>query len=324
MLDVVQVTRCFGRRTALEDVSFQAARGDIVGVLGPNGAGKTTLLRLAACYLQPTRGTIRLNGLDSFRQSLEFRRRMGYLPERCPLYDEMTVGEYLQYRARLKGLPFLRARIRVRELAEQLGVDRVRGRIIGSLSLGYRRRTGLADALLQDPRLLLLDDPIANVDAVECERMAAAITNAARHATVLVTGHALAQLGELCTRFVVLRAGRLEAQATRAELQSAGGGVRLRAEVAGATEAALRRVAALFPGGAEAAVTLQDDGWWQLAWSTPPSGSVRDAVATEVARQGWRLRSVEVVVPALESRLADLVAGRSLAQGRDAAARGAA
>ena len=324
MLEVVQVTRCFGRRTALEDVSFQAVRGDIVGVLGPNGAGKTTLLRLASCFLQPTRGVIRLNGLDSFRQSLEFRRRMGYLPERCPLYDDMTVGEYLLYRARLKGLPFLKARIRAREQAEQLGLDEVRGRLIGSLSLGCRRRTGLADALLQDPKLLLLDDPIANVDSVECERIAAGVINAARHATVLVTGHALAQLGALCTRFLVLRAGCVAAEVTRADLQAGDSGVLLLAEVAGATEAALKRIAALFPGGAAAVVQLQPDGWWRLSWATRQSGAVRDAVATEVARQGWRLRSVEVVVPSLESRLADLVAGRATADGpNDVAKEGA-
>jgi len=223
MLEVVQVTRCFGRRVALEQISFQAAPGDIVGVLGPNGAGKTTLLRLAACYLQPTRGVIRLNGLDSFRQSLDFRRHMGYLPERCPLYDDMTVGEYLFFRARLKGFSFLKARRRAHELAEQLNLGGMRGRLIGSLSLGCRRRTGLADALLHDPRLLLLDDPIANVDSIECERIMASVTHAARHATVLVSGHALAQLGALCTRFLVLRAGRMTADVTRTDLQAGGG-----------------------------------------------------------------------------------------------------
>jgi ABC-2 type transport system ATP-binding protein len=311
MLEVVQVTRCFGRRTALEDVSFQAARGEIVGVLGPNGAGKTTLLRLAACYLQPTRGAIRLHGLDSFRNSLEYRRHLGYLPERCPLYDDMTVGDFLVYRARLKGMAFLRARRRTRELAEHLGLGDVRGRLIGSLSLGCRRRTGVADALLHDPHLLLLDDPISNVDPVESEHIAAGVAQAARHAAVLITGHALPQLGALCTRFLVLRAGRVAADAHRADLQAATDGVRLVAEVAGATEAALKRIAAMFPGGEAAHVRLEPDGWWQVSWGTRPVPGLRDAVATEVARQGWRLRSVELAVPPLEARLAALIAGRA-------------
>ena len=315
MLEVVQVTRCFGRRTALEQVSFQAGRGDIIGLLGPNGAGKTTLLRLAACYLQPTRGTIRLNGLDSFRQSLEFRRHMGYLPERCPLYDDMTVGEYLLYRARIKGLAFLRARRRARELAEQMGLGEVRGRLIGSLSLGCRRRTGVADALLHDPKLLLLDDPIANVDPIECDRIANSVTHAARHAAVVVSGHALAQLSTLCTRFLVLRAGRVATDVARADLAAGNSGVLLVAEVSGATEAALKRIAAIFPGGAEAHVKLQPDGWWHLSWATRQTGDMRDAVATEIARQGWRQRSVNVEVPSLESRLVDLVAGRADAAG---------
>lgn len=310
MLEVVQVTRCFGRRVALEQVTFQAARGDIVGILGPNGAGKTTLLRMAACYLQPTRGVIRLNGLDSFRQSLEYRRHLGYLPERCPLYDDMTVGEYLFYRARLKGLSFRRARRCARELAEQLGLNELRGRLIGKLSLGCRRRTALVDALLHDPRLLLLDDPIANVDPVECEHITAGVSRAARHATVLVSGHALTQLGALCTRFLVLRAGQVVADLTRTDLQARDCGARLVAEVSGATEAALKRIAALFPGGAEAVVQLQPDGWWQLAWVTGESTAVRDAVVAEIARQGWRLRTVTLVTPSLEARLADLVAGR--------------
>ncbi len=196
---------------------------------------------------------------------------MGYLPERCPLYDDMTVGEYLFYRARIKGIPFLKARIRSRELAEQLGLGPVSGRLIGSLSLGCRRRTGLADALLHDPKLLLLDDPIANVDAVECERISAGVINAARHATVLVSGHALAQLGELCTRFLVLRAGAVVADVTRASLLADAGGARLPAEMAGATEAALKRMA----------------------------------------------------VPSLESRLADLVAGRKTGAAPEAAQEGA-
>jgi ABC-2 type transport system ATP-binding protein len=299
---------------ALEAVSFQAASGDVVGVLGPNGAGKTTLLRLAACYLQPTRGVIRLNGLDSFRQSLAFRAQLGYLPERCPLYDDMTVGEYLNYRANLKGFTFGKARHRAREMADQLGLGDLRGRLLGTLSFGCRRRTAMADALLHAPRLLLLDDPIANVDPLECEHMAACVTRAARHAAVLVTGHALEQLGTFCTRFLVLRAGQVVADVARTELEAGYEGVRVAVEVAGATEAALKRIAALFPGGTEAVVSLLPDGWWQVAWAPQQApGTIRDAVANEVARQGWRLRAVELVVPSLTARLTDLVAGRAIA-----------
>jgi ABC-2 type transport system ATP-binding protein len=309
MLEVHQVTRCFGRRKALEAVSFETAAGDIVGVLGPNGAGKTTLLRLAACFLQPTRGVIRLNGLDSFHQSLRYRQALGYLPERCPLYDEMTVGEYLNYRANLKGFSFVKARRRAREMAEQLGLGDLRGRLIGTLSLGCRRRTAMADALLHAPRLLLLDDPIASVDPVECGHISENITRAAKHAAVLVTGHDLARLGALCTRFLVLRAGRVAADLTRAGLEGATGG-RVMVEVAGAAEAALRRVFTQFPGGAAAEVRLLPEGWWQVSWAlTEPPGGMRDAVAGEVARQGWRLRAVDLVIPSLGARLAAMVAG---------------
>jgi ABC-2 type transport system ATP-binding protein len=304
-------------------VSFQASRGDIMGVIGPNGAGKTTLLRLAAGYLQPTRGSIRLGSMDSFRHSFAYRRHLGYLPERCPLYDDMTVGEYLHYRARLKGLNYRRARRRARDLAEQLGLTTVRGRLIGSLSLGCRRRTGVADALLLDPRLLLLDDPIANVDPVECERIAACVAHSAQHAVVLITGHALAQLGALCTRFLVLRDGRVAADVSRTEVAAGHDGVMLVVEVSGPAEETLRQMAANFAGGGKASVERQADGWWRVSWGVRPTDDTRDAVVAEVTRLGWRTRAVQVVAPALEARLADLVAGRGAAGGTPAAGEGA-
>jgi ABC-2 type transport system ATP-binding protein len=312
MLQVDQVTRCYGRRAVLRDVAFAAAPGEIVGLLGPNGAGKTTLLRLLACYLQPTAGAIRVNGLDTFRDSLAVRRLAGYQPERCPLHDEMTVGEYLRFRARIKGLSFLRVRRRVRELTGQAGLDDVRGRLIGGLSLGCRRRVGVTDALLSDPRLLLLDDPFAGVDAEEVRRLAALIAGAGRHAVVVVSGHALAALAGLCTRFLVLRDGAVAADCHRHDLQARLGAAGVSAEIAGTSEAALRKLAARF-GAAAAAVELLDDGWWRMSWSAPDADDRRDAISAEVVRHGWRLRSVQATVPALETVLADLVAGRRAA-----------
>jgi ABC-2 type transport system ATP-binding protein len=313
MLTFDQVTRCFGRRTALDGVSFQAARGEVIGVIGPNGAGKTTLLRLGACFLQPTRGAIDLNGMDTFRQSLAVRRSVGYLPERCPLYDDMTVREYLRFRARLKGLPLRKVRVRVRDLAEQVGLGEDGGRPIAGLSLGSRRRLGVADALLSDPKLLLLDDPLANVDAVETARLVGCIAASSRHAIVLVSGHTLALFAGLCARYLVLRGGRLVLDATRQDLQTRHGGATLAMEVAGAGDAALRRAVARYPGGAGATVDLQPDGWWRVCWPMVSGGeALRDTVASDAARMGWRLRAVNVIRPPLENVLADCVAGRNL------------
>ena len=309
MLEVLQVTRCFGRRTALDEVSFEAAPGEIVGLLGHNGAGKTTLLRLAACYLQPTGGAIRLHGLDTFHDSLAVRRLTGYLPERCPLYDDMTVREYLRFRARLKGLSFLKARRRVRDLMAQMGLEDASNRLIGGLSLGVRRRVGVVDALSHDPKLLLLDDPLANVDPVETQRMVAAIGAAACHAIVLISGHALEVLGALCTHYVVLRDGRLSAQVSRHDLQAGGRTRTLEAEVSGTSEAALRRLSTRFAGVDVARVTRLPDGWWQVSWTAAQETDVRDAFAADVVRQGWRLRTVRLTAPSLGVLLAELVAG---------------
>jgi len=223
MLQIQQVTRCFGRRTALADVSFAAATGEIIGLVGPNGAGKSTLLRLAACYLQPTRGAIRWRGLDSFRDSLAFRGHLGYLPEHCPLYEDMTVSEYLRFRARLKGESFLTAGRRVRTVTERVGLTSERGRLIGHLSLGCRRRVGVADALLRDASLLLLDDPLAHVDAEESAHLTACMAAAARHALVLVAGHTLSAFATLCTRFIVLRGGRVSGDFSRRALEAQAG-----------------------------------------------------------------------------------------------------
>lgn len=232
MLQIQQVTRCYGRRTALQDVSFEAGPGEVVGLIGPNGAGKSTLLRLAACYLQPTCGSIRWREFDSFRDSLAFRRQLGYLPERCPLYENMTVSEYLRFRARLKGVSFLRAGRCVRDVAERVGLEAERGRLIGNLSLGCRRRVGVADALLHDAALLLLDDPLAHVDAEACARLTACIAAAGRHALVLVAGHTLSAFATLCTRFLVLRDGRVAGDFSRDVLHAQAGAAPLETQLA--------------------------------------------------------------------------------------------
>jgi len=309
MLQVIQVTRCFGSRTALNEVSFEAVPGDIIALLGHNGAGKTTLLRLAACYLQPTAGTIRLHGLDTFRDSLDFRRITGYLPERSPLYDDMTVSEYLYFRGRIKGLSTIKARRRVRDLISQLGLEDVSRRLISGLSFGTRRRVGVVDALLHEPKLLVLDDPLANVDPIEARHLTEAIGAAARHAIVLVSGHTLEALGALCTRYMVLRDGRLSAQCSRHALETSGQGSTLEIEVTHTSDAALRRFATPFAGAEKVSLDLLPDGWWHVSWPVTAGVDVRDRVMAEIVRQGWSLRSLRCTTPGIGARLAKLVAG---------------
>src|SRR6266700_4831982 len=159
MIEVANLTKRYAGHTALSNISFNVARGEVVGLLGPNGAGKSTTMRILSCFLPATSGTVRVGGLDVFRQSEEVRRRIGYMPENNPLHTEMRVREYLKFRARLKGLDRQLSRHRSDVVMEQCGLTDVSSRIIAHLSKGYRQRVGLADALVNEPELLILDEP---------------------------------------------------------------------------------------------------------------------------------------------------------------------
>src|SRR5512134_3443644 len=164
MIEVVNLSKRYAGRTALADISFTVGRGEIVGLLGPNGAGKSTTMRILSCFLPATSGTARVAGLDVFHDSQEVRRRIGYMPENNPLHPDMRVREYLKFRARLKGLRWKRSRERVDVVMEQFGLTDVGRRIIGQLSKGYRQRVGLADALVHEPDLIILDEPTIGLD----------------------------------------------------------------------------------------------------------------------------------------------------------------
>lgn len=209
MLEIHHLSRCFGRRIVFDDVSFDVAPGEIVGLLGANGAGKTTLLRVLAGYLEPTSGDVLFDGRSTFEQGLDIRRVTGYLPESCPLYDDMRVGDYLFFRGRLRGLSVRRLRRRVREVLMDCGLGEVVRQPIGTLSQGLRRRTGLAETLLAHPRILLLDDPLAGLDLAHGRHIRQLIVAASVRAAVIISGHGLGDLAELCTRFIVLRDGHL-------------------------------------------------------------------------------------------------------------------
>ena len=164
MIEVSNLTKRYAGRTAVDDISFTVARGEIVGLLGPNGAGKSTTMRVLSGFMPATSGTVRVAGFDVFHDSDEVRRRIGYMPENNPLYPEMRVREYLKFRARLKGLGWRKSRERVTTVMEQCGLTDVGRRIIGQLSKGYKQRVGLADALVHEPELIILDEPTIGLD----------------------------------------------------------------------------------------------------------------------------------------------------------------
>ncbi len=214
MLAFEQVTKRFGERTAVHELSFTAEAGEILGLLGPNGAGKTTTLRLLTSYLLPTSGRVTVFGYDTATHPLEVRRRIGYLPEEPPLYPEMTVREYMTFVARAKGLPARRCREHVDGVLERVGLADVAGRLLANLSRGYRQRAGIGQALLGDPDLLVLDEPTVGLDPVQVIEIRDLIKELGRERTVIFSSHILPEVQALCTRVIIISRGRVVAQDT--------------------------------------------------------------------------------------------------------------
>ena len=219
MIEVENLTKRYAGHTAVSSISFTVNRGEIVGLLGPNGAGKSTTMRVLSGYLPATAGTVRIAGLDVFHDSTEVRRRIGYMPENNPLHQEMRVREYLKFRARLKGLGMRRSRDRVDVVMEQCGLTDVSRRIIGQLSKGYRQRVGLADALVHEPDLIILDEPTIGLDPNQIRSVRKLIKSLATTHTVLISTHILPEVEMTCNRVLIMFAGKILAADTPENLQ---------------------------------------------------------------------------------------------------------
>lgn len=211
MIEVRNLAFSYRVRPVLRDVSFVVSPGEVVSVVGANGAGKTTLLKILATLAVPDSGQVILDGQDALARPLRYRRQIGYLPERAAFYDDMTVNDYLRYRANLKGEPSKRVRRRVSEAAEQCRISDCLRVPLKSLSLGVRKRVALADALLLRPRVLLLDDFLAGLDPLLRRTAGDILSNAAAFSSVIVTGHELDDFAKWTTRFLVLRGGVVSA-----------------------------------------------------------------------------------------------------------------
>ena len=209
MIEVLNLTKRYSGHTAVSNISFSVERGEIVGLLGPNGAGKSTTMRILACFLPATSGTVRVGGFDVFYESEEVRRRIGYMPENNPIHADMRVREYLKFRARLKGLSRSQSRQRVDIVTEQCGLTDVSRRIIGQLSKGYRQRVGLADALVNEPELIILDEPTIGLDPQQIRSVRQLIKGLGKAHTVLISTHILPEAEMMCNRVVIMYDGKI-------------------------------------------------------------------------------------------------------------------
>jgi ABC-2 type transport system ATP-binding protein len=276
----------------VDDLSFTVARGEIVGLLGPNGAGKSTTMRILSGFMPATSGTVRVAGYDVLTQSREVRRRLGYMPENNPLYPEMRVREYLKFRARLKGLGRQQSRDRVDAVLQQCSLADVSKKIIGHLSKGYRQRVGLADALVHEPELIILDEPTIGLDPNQIRAVRQLIKDLAKKHTVLISTHLLHEAELTCSRMIILREGRILAEGTPDSLQAQmSKSLAVIAEIAAPAEALKQCWDEL------ADVALFDmqpvDGGYLRCSLTPRDGAdLRPQVAAAAHQRGWSLREL--------------------------------
>lgn len=288
MIEVEHLSKSFGAFAALHDLSFTVRKGSVTGFLGQNGAGKTTTLRVLACFLPPTAGVARVAGFDTVTKSMEVRRRLGYLPESVPLYVEMRVGEYLRFRAKLKGVPAKESAAAAEEAARRCLLSDVFRRPIGTLSKGFRQRVGLADAVVHKPEVLILDEPTSGLDPTQRVEVRSLVKDLAGERTVLVSTHILPEVEATCDRVVLVHKGRVVADRALAELRDRG---RMR----------LRWRGASLPGAER-----EDDGIFRLETSDAGAASKH---AADVVRAGGQLLELASATESLEAAFARLTGG---------------
>jgi ABC-2 type transport system ATP-binding protein len=218
MIEVKHLTKTYGSITAVDDVSFKVATGEAAGFLGPNGAGKTTTMRILTGFMPATSGTVTVDGFDVFKDSFEVRRRIGYLPETPPLYLEMTVRSYLRHVGKLKALPGSQIKAAADRVIEECGLDEVAGRLCGHLSKGYRQRVGLAQALIHQPAVLVLDEPTVGLDPAQIIEIRALIRRLTADRTVILSTHILPEVQQICQKVVLINGGRIALEMSMADL----------------------------------------------------------------------------------------------------------
>lgn len=292
MIEVCNLTKRYAGHTALADISFTVAPGEIVGLLGPNGAGKSTTMRILSGFMPATSGTARVAGHDVFHDSEEVRRRIGYMPENNPLHNEMRVREYLKFRARLKGLSRARSRERIDTVLQQCSLTDVSKRIIGQLSKGYRQRVGLADAIVHEPDLIILDEPTIGLDPHQIRLVRQLIKSLAGSHTVLISSHILPEVEMTCSRVMIMLDGRILASDSPDNLQRLMGKKgQIIAEIA-APAAELKFEWAQMPEVEHYDVAPSSGEFQRCALTARDGHDLRPQIFALVQQRGWVLREL--------------------------------
>src|SRR4051812_30824718 len=309
MIEVEHLTKYYGTSPVVRDVTFNVERGEILGFLGPNGAGKTTTMRMITGYLPPTSGTVRVAGFDVVEKSLEARQHLGYLPETVPLYTELNTIEYLDFRGRLTGLHNNRdRRARMYEVMDRLNLTDVANKLIGNLSRGYRQRVGLAQAMLHDPEVLILDEPTVGLDPVQITEVRDLIKELGQDHTIILSTHLLPEVSMVCNRVIIINRGRLVALDTPIHLAEGSGETpTIQLEVGGAPADVLQGLRAV--AGVRTAKLASMDGATPIPADklasgvnayqveSKPGADVRSDLAAAIIRGGFQLLELKAVRP---------------------------
>ena len=300
MITVENLTKRYPNKTAIDGVSFQVEKGEILGFLGPNGAGKTTTMRIITGYMPASEGTVRLDGFDVFEKPLEVRRRIGYLPETPPLYLEMSVAGYLRFVAKIKGVPKDKLAVEVKRVMERVNITDVKDRIIAKLSKGYKQRVGLAQALLNDPPVLILDEPTIGLDPKQIQQIRELIKDLAGNHTVVLSTHILPEVEQTCHRVIIIDRGKIVAvdtpQNLRFQLQ---GAERVVMEIQGPASEITSQLKKT-PGVVDVRTVESADGRHRFQIEGELRKEIRSDLARTVVQNGWGLYELQAATMSLE------------------------
>ncbi len=310
MISVKNLSKSFGRTLAVNDISFEVDRGEILGFLGPNGAGKTTTMRILTCFLPADQGEVIVAGHDVFRDSVAVRRSLGYLPENNPLYLDLEVTEYLRFVARIHHLPAAAIGKKLDEMLETCGLTSVRGRLMNELSKGFRQRVGLAQALIHDPDILVLDEPTVGLDPNQIVEIRELIKRIGQEKTVILSSHILPEVEATCQRVLIIHEGRIVGQGTPSELaaRARGGGI-VTMEVRGPRREVAEALSAV--PDVEECDTAEggEEGLVRCRVRITAEVDRREELAAAVAGGGWGLRELHTERVSLEDVFHELTGG---------------
>lgn len=307
MIEVKDLTKRYAGRTAVDAISFAVEKGEVVGFLGPNGAGKSTTIRMLTCFLSASEGTAKVAGYDIYNDSIKVRQHIGYMPENVPLYSDMRVSEYLNFRARIKGLRYREAKRAVSEVMDICSLAEVERKMITTLSKGYKQRVGLADALVNEPDLLIFDEPTNGLDPNQIRQARELIKRLGDRHTILISTHILSEVEVTCGRVVIIDRGKIKAsdspQNLIRHLRKPG---EILLEMSGDAESAEKELLKL--DGVNDVRRLDDRAkWTSFSITTDPNVDVREDVASLIRGENWKIRELASRAASLEDAFVDLV-----------------